>query len=298
MASYTAPPAVRSTSRPRPSAGAGAFCSARGVYPSTEAIDAALACVGFDAVDLDRARQTVRFLRPGIELNLGAIGKGYALDRVAADMRGSGVTDALLSAGRSSLLAIGGEDAGWHVDVVSARRDEAAASRPLARVWLRDAALGTSGSGEQFVVADGSRYGHVIDPRTGWPAAGVLSVSVIASSAAVADALSTAFLVGGAELAERYCAEHPSVMAIVTPEDRSEMRSVVCWDGQYGEAIARARGCSDAAARASAEVAGARSASGSAWGWGPKRSKSGAPRAVINADRNLQTSMNVPCRTL
>ena len=202
------------------------FLQREGRVPSTEAMKAALASVGFDAVHVDRARRTVRFLRPRIELNFAAIGKGYALDQVAADMRGAGVTDALLSAGRSSLLAIGGEDAGWHVDVVSARRDEAAASGPLARVWLRDAALGTSGSGEQFVVADGSRYGHVIDPRTGWPAAGVLSVSVIASSAAVADALSTAFLVGGAELAERYCAEHPSVMAIVTPEDRSEMPRV------------------------------------------------------------------------
>jgi FAD:protein FMN transferase len=62
------------------------------------------------------------------------------------------------------------------------------------------------------------RYGHVIDPRTGWPASGIESVSVIAPSAAVADALSTAFFIGGPELAERYCAAHPDVMALVTAE--------------------------------------------------------------------------------
>ena len=201
------------------------FLQREGRVPSRDAIEAARASVGFDAVDLDHARSTVQFRRSGIELNLGAIGKGYALDRVAVDMRGAGVTDALLSAGRSSLLAIGGRDAGWFVEVVSPRQS-GGDDRPLARIWLRDAALGTSGAGEQFVIGDGTRYGHVIDPRTGWPASGVLSASVIASSAAVADALSTAFLVGGADLAERYCADHSNVMALVTPDDGSEMPRV------------------------------------------------------------------------
>jgi thiamine biosynthesis lipoprotein len=201
------------------------FLARDGRVPSREAIERARALVGFDAVRLaalDGARPTVRFARPGIELNLGAIGKGYALDRVARDMRRSGVVQALLSAGCSSLLAIGGRDAGWHVTVVSPAQTAGGADRLLANVWLRDAAVGTSGAGEQFVIADGTRYGHVIDPRTGWPASGVLSASVIATSAAAADALSTAFLVGGPELAERYCAAHPGVMALVTPDDGSE----------------------------------------------------------------------------
>jgi thiamine biosynthesis lipoprotein len=196
------------------------FLQREGRVPSRDAIDAARASIGFDAVELDHRRRTVSFARRGIELNLGAIGKGHALDRVAGDMRRAGVTDALLSAGRSSLLAIGGRAAGWFVEIVSASRTD----RPLARVWLRDAALGTSGAGEQFVVADGTRYGHVIDPRTGWPASGVLSASVIASNAADADALSTAFLVGGADLAERYCANHPNVMALVTPDEGTATR--------------------------------------------------------------------------
>ncbi len=123
-------------------------------------------------------------------LNLGAIGKGYALDRVAGSLRHAQVHHALLSAGRSSMLAIGGRGRGWPVDIVSPRRQ-----RPIARVWIRDAALGTSGAGEQFVVVDGRRFGHVLDPRTGWPSDGMLSATVITASAADADALSTAFLV-------------------------------------------------------------------------------------------------------
>ena len=235
------------------------FLQREGRLPSREAIDAARALVGFDAVDLDRGQRTVRFRRPGMELNFGAIGKGYALDRVAINLRASGGGHALLSAGRSSLLAIGGRDAGWYVEIVAARADDAGGDRPLADVWLRDAAIGTSGAGEQFVIADGTRYGHVIDPRTGWPAAGVLSASVIAPSAALADALSTAFLIGGVALAERYCAAHPNVMALVTPDDGSNVPRV------FGNV-----------ARVIVQTASA---------CGPSASGGGAPRALSNADR-------------
>ena len=190
------------------------FLQREGRLPSAEAIVDARSRVGAGAIHLDDERGTVRFDRPGLEINLGAIGKGYALDRVAVNMRGSGVSHALLSGGRSSLLAIGGRDRGWHVDVVSPRDG----GRRLAQAWLRDAALGTSGAGEQFVEVDGTRYGHVIDPRTGWPAAGVVSATAIASRAADADALSTAFLIGGVELADRYCRDHQDVMALVTRE--------------------------------------------------------------------------------
>jgi thiamine biosynthesis lipoprotein len=165
-------------------------------------------------VHLNRNEGTVRFTRPGIELNLGAIGKGYALERVRAGHQRSGVEHALLSAGRSSLLAVGGRAGGWQVDVVS----PLAAGRELARLWIRTGAVGTSGGGEQFVVADGRRYSHVIDPRTGWAARGVLSATVVASSAAAADALSTAFFVGGLDLARSYCSGHPDVLALITPE--------------------------------------------------------------------------------
>jgi len=191
------------------------FLRREGCVPADDVIAAARTHVGFDAVQLNTGDQTVRFARQGIELNLGAVGKGYALDRAAGLVRQSGVRHALLSAGGSSLLAVGGRGTGWQVDLIS----PLVARRRLGALWLRDAALGTSGSAEQFVVSGGRRYGHVIDPRTGWPATGTVSASVVASSAARADALSTAFLIGGLELAERYCSEHPDVLAIVTPDD-------------------------------------------------------------------------------
>jgi thiamine biosynthesis lipoprotein len=147
-----------------------------------------------------------------MSLNFGSIGKGLALDRMAAILRGHAVPRALVSAGGSSAIAIGGGD-GFAVDVRSPR-----VAGVLDHLWLADAALGTSGAGEQFFEQDGRRYGHVIDPRTGWPAEGVLSASVVCASAAEADALSTAFLTGGAALAERYCAAHPGTLALLTLE--------------------------------------------------------------------------------
>jgi thiamine biosynthesis lipoprotein len=194
------------------------FLRREGRLPSAEEIAGARALVGMDGVELDEAGRTVRFRRPGMELNLGSIGKGHALGQVAARLRSRGVRHALLSAGGSSVLALGGRGAGWVVDL----RSRQVSRERLARVRLRDAALATSGAGEQFVEIGGTRYGHVLDPRTGSPAAGVLSASVIAADAAVADGLSTAFLVGGIELARRYCADHAGTLALVTPDDGSE----------------------------------------------------------------------------
>ena len=122
------------------------FLRREGRLPAEPEIARARALVGMQHVRLDAARSTVRFARPGVELNLGAVGKGYALDRVGATLRRDGVGRALISAGRSSLLAIGGHDGGWMVDIVSPRL-----TKPIARAWLRDAALGTSGAGSQFV---------------------------------------------------------------------------------------------------------------------------------------------------
>jgi FAD:protein FMN transferase len=189
------------------------FFRREGRLPDPSEIEAALSIVGMDKVAFNAPPGSVRFLRPGVELNFNAIGKGYALDRIASGLRGRGVKHALLSAGGSSVLAIGGGRHGFAVDVRSRHL-----AWPVARLRLRDAALGTSGAGEQFFEADGRRFGHVLDPRTGWPAEGALSVSVVADEAATADALATAFFVGGAELARTYCAEHRETLALVTPD--------------------------------------------------------------------------------
>jgi thiamine biosynthesis lipoprotein len=189
------------------------FFRREGRLPDSAEIDAAMLRVGMHRVSLDQEAGAVRFLQEGVELNFNAIGKGYALDRIAVGLRRRGVNHALLSAGGSSVLAIGGGRRGFAVDIRSR-----SAEAPLARLRIRDAALGTSGAGEQYFEVDGRRFGHVLDPRSGWPARGVLSVSVVADDAATADALATAFFVGGAELAHRYCTEHPRTLAVVTPD--------------------------------------------------------------------------------
>jgi FAD:protein FMN transferase len=193
------------------------FFTSGGRLPSDGDIDAARTCTGMHHVALDNATRGVRFARSGIEVNFGAIGKGYALDCMTSILRREATRRALLSAGRSSVIGLGGRGRGWPVDV-----RPVLASRAAARLWIRDGAVGTSGAGEQFVDVDGRRYGHVIDPRSGRPACGVLGASVVTSTAADADALSTAFLIGGPDLARRYCEAHPGTLAILVLDDASE----------------------------------------------------------------------------
>jgi thiamine biosynthesis lipoprotein len=193
------------------------FLRREGRVPEPSVLDEARASVGMRKVSLDVDRQTVRFDRPGVELNFGSIGKGFAMDRMAALLRSNGVQHALLSGGSSSVVAVGGRGGGWPIDLRPRR-----AKARVARVLLRDGAVGTSGAGEQFFEIDGTRYGHVLDPRTGWPASGVLGVSVITREAAIADALSTALLVEGPTLADNYCATHTDTLVVLVPEANPE----------------------------------------------------------------------------
>lgn len=189
------------------------FLRRQGRVPETNEIEEALAVVGSEKLRFDHKARTIRFERPGVELNFGSIGKGYALDRMAEVIR-SRVHTALLSAGSSSLLAIGAGDrwqGGWNVGI----RHPGDRDKRIAVLRLRDCAMSTSGSEEQFFEHEGRRYGHIIDPRSGRPAEGVASATVIAHSAALTDALATAVYVGGVELAQCYCASNPGVMAII-----------------------------------------------------------------------------------
>ncbi len=189
------------------------FLKREGRLPSNSQIENAKAVVGSDKLVLDAASSTVQFKQAGVEINLGSIGKGYALDVVSEHFKKAN-EPALLSAGASSFLATGSARA-WLVGV----RHPRAKQKRLASVRLRECAMSTSGSEEQFFESGGRRFGHIIDSRTGWPAEKVSSVTVVADSAARSDALATAFFVGGRELAERYCAKHRGVLAIILEAD-------------------------------------------------------------------------------
>ncbi len=109
-----------------------------------------------------------------------------------------------------------GEARGWSVGLRNPLRGEAR----LAEVFLHDRALATSGSSQQFFRYRSKRYGHIIDPRTGWPAEGVFSATVLAPTAAEADALSTAFYTLGVEAACDYCGRHREIAAIMLVPSR------------------------------------------------------------------------------
>ncbi len=253
---------------------AGALVKAWGFFrgpkrvPPPHELAQVLERVGSRHVVLDWQRRTIEFRRPGVELNLGAIGKGYALDRATERLqRDWNVTSGILHGGQSSVLAIGspgGEKGvgsllceapsgpsrqktpdsflsdGWLVAIAHPTRS----NEQVAQVLLRDAALGTSGATIQYFESNGRRFGHILDPRTGWPAAtekgtgpicakhppgrsgkldlspfppldGHACVSVIAPTAAQADALSTAFFILGIDAARHYCDQRPEIGAIV-----------------------------------------------------------------------------------
>jgi thiamine biosynthesis lipoprotein len=186
------------------------FLHRAGRLPDPREIEKTRALVGFNKLELDGQSRTIRFAHPGVEINFGSIGKGYALD-CAASLIKHRVQSALLNAGASSMRAIGAGATGQQGWVIGLRNPLSTSSR-LGVVRIRDSALSTSGSEEQFFVHEGKRYGHIVDPRSGWPASCVTTVTVVASSAAVSDALATAFYVGGRELAERYCEANPEVL--------------------------------------------------------------------------------------
>lgn len=196
------------------------FTRREGRIPAPDELAAARQAVGMEKLVLDATERTVAFREPGVEINLGAIGKGYALDRVGGRLARLGYRECLLSAGSSSLLAIGKPswDDAWLVDI----RDPADRERALAVVSLTDEALATSGAGEQFFEHEGRRYGHILDPRTGQPVAGILQASVVAPDATLAEALSTAFFVNGVAWAEAYCRRHPTIGAWLLPEPTTD----------------------------------------------------------------------------
>jgi len=192
------------------------FHRRRGRVPTEGELGTAMHAGGMRHVLLDERTQRLKFLR-AVELNFGAIGKGYALDCAAAILRDRwGIRSALLHGGGSSVRAIGvppTDGRGWRVRV----GHPSSANHHLGAVYLRDEGFGTSAATYQHFEHAGKTYGHVLDPRTGRPAAVAESASCTAATAMSADALSTAFFVAGEAWTAAYCRTHPDVGAVLLP---------------------------------------------------------------------------------
>lgn len=182
-------------------------------------VEAAMALAGPGRVLLDEQTRSVRFDRSGVSLDLGAIGKGYAVDAALAVLRDDGVTSALMHGGTSTVAAIGAPPGanGWNVAIA----DPSADSGILTTVTLRDGdTLSVSAPhGKAFVSADGRVLGHVLDPRTGRPAEAARLAAVLCSSATDGDALSTALLVAGPCGLDWVTRRRPEASALVVSAD-------------------------------------------------------------------------------
>jgi thiamine biosynthesis lipoprotein len=173
------------------------FFRGEGRMPTETELAEARNRIGYQHVILNQRDKTIFFDKAGVELDLGGIAKGYAVDRAVTMLKQYGVASALVSAGGSTIYAMGappGKPA-WEVEV----QDPVDQKKIAMTVRLKDRALSVSGSYEKFFELDGVRYSHVMDPRTGRPVQGVLSIAVITETGAAGDALDNVFYVLGVE---------------------------------------------------------------------------------------------------
>jgi thiamine biosynthesis lipoprotein len=200
---------------------------------SARSLEEARGLVGFGArVWLDGEARTVAFDRPGVRLDPGALGKGYALERAAALLVEGGVTCALLHGGTSSVRALGrpaGHE-GWTI----ALQHPTTAHERLARVRLVDRALSVSAISGRAFERDGQRVGHVVDPRSGLPVSHTALAAVVTRDATEAEAISTALLVLGAEGLDLVEREFPGAEAFVaSPREDGRLQIDVLGDAFF-----------------------------------------------------------------
>jgi len=173
----------------------GFYKSSGHVAPKSD-VQAALTKVGYRHIRLDEAAQTVWFDRAGVEMDPGGIGKGYAVDRMVEVLKAKGVERALVAGSSSSIYGLGAppdQPEGWEVSI----RDPHNPRRGVAQVYLKDMSLSTSGSYEKFFEADGRTYSHIMDPRTGYPAQGTVSVSVVTPRTIDSEAWAKPYFING-----------------------------------------------------------------------------------------------------
>jgi len=194
------------------------FYKGYGSLPKPAEVAAAIGKIGYRHIHLDAAASTVSFDRPGVELDPGGIGKGYAVDRMVDVLRRRGFQIALVAASDSSIYGMGApptEPRGWRVEI----KDPRNARRAAAEVFLKDMSLSTSGSSEKFFRAEGRTYAHIMDPRTGYPAQGTLAVSIVSPRTIDSEAWAKPYFVNGRQWAAKH---KPAEFRVFFCEDKAE----------------------------------------------------------------------------
>ena len=194
------------------------FYKGSGHLPHKPEILAALTKVGYWHMLLDAKSGTVRFDRAGVEMDPGGIGKGYAVDRMVEILKKMGVRSALVAGSGSSIYALGAppdEPRGWAVKI----KDPWDSSKTLTEIWLKDMSMSTSGSYEKFFRAEGRIYAHIMDPRTGYPAQGSASVSVVAPRTIDSEAWAKPYFVNGRDWTVKH---RPRDFRVFFCEDRMD----------------------------------------------------------------------------
>jgi FAD:protein FMN transferase len=179
------------------------FYKGSGSLPRRTEVEAVLPKVGYWNVHLNATDRTVRFERPGVQLDPGGIGKGYAVDRMVDVLRRRGFQNALVAGSASTIYGMGAppaEPRGWRVGI----KDPSNGPRTAVQVFLKDMSLSTSGSYEKFFRAGGRTYAHIMDPRTGYPPRESGSVSVMASRTIDSEAWAKPYFING----RRWAAMH------------------------------------------------------------------------------------------
>jgi thiamine biosynthesis lipoprotein len=180
---------------------------AKKIKPSDDAIRKILPLVGYRKVAIDREKSTVFLKEKGMKMDLGAIAKGYAADLAVDELRRDGITAGIVAnAGDIRTFGLKPDGKPWNVGIRNPRQ-KGESDELFAKAQLSDKAISTSGDYERYFIADGKRYHHILDPRTGYPAGLSRSVTVITDKGAFTDSFSTAVFVLGPEKGMRLLQE-------------------------------------------------------------------------------------------